>query len=519
MPAGRSASAARQRPDAGRPATLARVTSVRRAATPLLLALAFVGGALPGVPPRVRGLAGDRHARLVRDAGLPALRRDLLPAHAAPHPRHGRGGGAGGLLGGRLPGGRGALVGPRRPRSSSRRRGRRAPVSARFLLGVPLLALQGVYFEGPALWPEPFLAPFPLAATLLLERWERRGRPRRPRVRRPRPRTRRPRQADVRVVRPGGVPLARPRKPPAVPAVPPRSWRPESRRPISPSLSSGESPSERRGTSGGRSSTSSSGTTRARSRSLPDLALANEAVAPYLALLALGAPARGALVTPAPLPARSARPRRVRHGLAALGAPPPRGGAGAPRPGDVARPEPPPGPGAPPSLAGGASRRRGLLAADRRGLSLLTNVAVALVGAGPLLLDAVGGPARFWDDETARGVGRAGEGEDAAGRTALRLRGPPRDPLPADGHGDARRLLREPVVLVLPEQGRPRREARFESLRGRPDVPILFREPPEGRDGDELRRTKTYRTLVEETAMTETVDALTSWRRARLPAR
>jgi hypothetical protein len=38
------------------------------------------------------------------------------------------------------------------------------------LLGVPLLALLTVYAEGPAIWPEPFLAPFFLAGVLLLER-------------------------------------------------------------------------------------------------------------------------------------------------------------------------------------------------------------------------------------------------------------------------------------------------------------------------------------------------------------
>ena len=57
------------------------------------------------------------------------------------------------------------------------------------------------------------------------------------------------------------------------------------------------------------------------------------------------------------------------------------------------------------------------------------------------------------------------------------------------------------------------------SLRGRTDVPILFREPPKGRDGDEVRKTRTYRVLTEETSVTQTVDSLTSWRKARPPAR
>ena len=46
-----------------------------------------------------------------------------------------------------------------------------------FFAGLPLLALLTVYTEGPALWPEPFLAPFLLAGVLLLERHERTGAP------------------------------------------------------------------------------------------------------------------------------------------------------------------------------------------------------------------------------------------------------------------------------------------------------------------------------------------------------
>lgn len=46
---------------------------------------------------------------------------------------------------------------------------------AGFLAGLPLLVLLCVYTDGPALWPEPFLAPFFLAGVLLLERHERTG--------------------------------------------------------------------------------------------------------------------------------------------------------------------------------------------------------------------------------------------------------------------------------------------------------------------------------------------------------
>ncbi len=54
---------------------------------------------------------------------------------------------------------------------------RRGPIVGLFL-GAPLIVLLAVYAEGPALWPEPFLAPFLLAGVLLLERAERTGRAR-----------------------------------------------------------------------------------------------------------------------------------------------------------------------------------------------------------------------------------------------------------------------------------------------------------------------------------------------------
>jgi hypothetical protein len=60
-----------------------------------------------------------------------------------------------------------------RPANSSRR-----GAAAGLLLGVPLLILLTVYADGPALWPEPFLAPFLLGGVLLLERAATTGSPR-----------------------------------------------------------------------------------------------------------------------------------------------------------------------------------------------------------------------------------------------------------------------------------------------------------------------------------------------------
>ncbi len=54
------------------------------------------------------------------------------------------------------------------------RRSRSGPLAA-LALGVPVLALLTVYAEGPAIWPEPFLAPVLLAGVLLLERHGRTG--------------------------------------------------------------------------------------------------------------------------------------------------------------------------------------------------------------------------------------------------------------------------------------------------------------------------------------------------------
>lgn len=54
------------------------------------------------------------------------------------------------------------------------RRARSGPLAA-LAVGVPVLALLTVYAEGPAIWPEPFLAPLLLAGVLLLERHDRTG--------------------------------------------------------------------------------------------------------------------------------------------------------------------------------------------------------------------------------------------------------------------------------------------------------------------------------------------------------
>lgn len=56
-----------------------------------------------------------------------------------------------------------------------RRRGGPGRAALVLLIGLPLVAAWTLYFEGPALWPDPFLAPLLLAAALALEKGERSG--------------------------------------------------------------------------------------------------------------------------------------------------------------------------------------------------------------------------------------------------------------------------------------------------------------------------------------------------------
>ena len=140
---------------------------------------------------------------------------------------------------------------------------------------------------------------------------------------------------------------------------------------------------------------------------LPDIALVNEAVAPYLALLGLG-------LLRAALSPRRLRSPLVPVALAAFGMAWPRWGllhlAAAQGLLVLAALR---GLRLLPPLArrlsrSGASRRRGLLAAIGTALVLM-NAAVAVVGAGPLLLDAAGEPARS-GTTPGRGSGRSGRG-------------------------------------------------------------------------------------------------------------
>lgn len=380
-----------------------------------------------------------------------------------------------------------------------------------FLLGVPLLALQSVYLEGPALWPEPALAPFPLAATLLLERWERRGRER-----------------DLVL---GGLVLGL-----GVLVKQTFAWfglaallwllvasRRRSARSTLLLAAAVAAPYAAFVVLWGAAFRTTAhvrwtllhvvfGAHAGEIAAPATPGLVHEAVAPFLAFPALG-------LLRLALGKRRLRSPLAVLGFAAFGMAWPRWG-----PLHLAASQ---GLLVLAALRGlrllpvlarrlsrkGSARRRELLAAGGLAL-LLTNLGVAVLGAGPFLLDGVGGPARYWDDETTREAAERARKETRAGGLLFVF--------------EARCETLYPLTRTTTPGGfyvnpsfwyylnKDRIDGRIvASLRGRRDVPILFREPPEGADGDRLRATATYRFLAEETVETAKVDSRTGWRRAR----
>jgi hypothetical protein len=484
------------------------VTSARRAATPLILVLAFAGGALPAFL-----LAFAAWPEIVTPAWFVTRGYLLYDAVFFPHtPLLILGTAAAGEVAGFSALTFRAVAGLSSGLTAALLVGAARTPSSRlgaFLLGVPLLALQGVYFEGPALWPEPFLAPVPLAATLLLERRERRGGPR-----------------DLVL---GALVLGA-----GVLVKQTFAWfglaaflwlvlasRRRSLRAAATLAAGVAAPYLAFVLAWGLAYRTTAhvrwtlvhvllGDHAGEIASLPDLALANESVAPYLALPAL------ALLRFA-LSRRRLRSPLLPLALAAFGMAWPRWGllhlAAAEGLLVLA------------ALRGlrllpvfarrlsrrDAARRRELVAAAGVGL-LLTNLGVAVFGAGPFLLDAAGGPTRFWDDETARQWAGRAKARTSPGGTLLVFDAPYETLYPITGTVTPGGFYVNPSFwYYLNKDGLDERIV--ESLRGRPDVPILFREPPEGRDGDALRRTATYRFLMDGTEVVERIDARAAWRR------
>ena len=484
--------------------------SARRMATPFLLALAFAGGALPAFV-----LAFAAWPEIVTPAWFVTKGYRLYDAVFFPHtPLLILGTAAAGSLAGFSAAVFRGVAGLSSGLAASLLVAAAPTPRARLgalLLGVPLLALQGTYFEGPALWPEPFLAPLPLAATLLLERWERRGRPR-----------------DLvtgALVLGFGILVKQTFAWFGLAAL---AWlllasRRRSLRAAA-TLAAGIAAPYAAfvflwGVAFGTTAHVRwtllhvvAGGHAAEIATRPDLALATEAVAPFLALPALA-------LLRAALPPRRLRSPLVPIALAAFGMAWPRWGLlhlaaaegllvlAALRGARLL-----------PVLARrfsrrGASRRRELLAAAGAGL-LAAHLAVALVGAGPLLLDAEGGPARFWDDETTREWAARASARVAPGGTLFVFEAPYETLYPLTRTTTPGGFYVNPAFwYYLNKDGIDERIVA--SLRGRPGVPILFREPREGRDGDDLRATATYRFLADETELVERIDESASWRRAR----
>ncbi|MFN7987976.1 MAG: glycosyltransferase family 39 protein [Thermoanaerobaculia bacterium] len=486
------------------------MTAARRAAKPLLLALAFAGGALPAFL-----LAFAAWPEIVTPAWFVTRGYRLYDAIFFPHTpllilATAAAGSVAGFsatvfraVAGLSSGLAAALLVASAPTP-------RARLGA-LLGGVPLLALQGTYLEGPALWPEPFLAPVPLAATLLLERWERRGRPR---------------DLLLAALALGlGVLVKQTFAWFGLAAL---AWLllASRRRSLRAAATLAAGIAAPYGAFVVLWGVAFGTTAHVRWTLLhvvfgglgneiaarPDLALATEAVAPFLALPALGLlrsalPGRRLRSPLAPLALAAAGMAWPRWGLLHLAA---AGGLlvlAALRGARIV-----------PALARrlsrrGASRRRELLAAAGTGL-LLTNVAVAAVGAGPLLLDSTGGPARFWDDETSREWAQRAEARARPGGTLFVFDAPYETLYPRTGTTTPGGFYVNPSFWYCVDKDDV--DARLvASLRGRPAVPILFREPPEGRDGDAVRATAIYRFLRDETELVERIDARASWRRAR----
>lgn len=492
------------------PCYAGRVSSPRRAASASLVLLAFAGGALPAF---LLGFAA--WPEIVTPAWFAAGGARLYDAVFFPHtPLLILGTAAAGAVAGFEAATFRAVAGISSGLTAALLVAAARTPAARagaLLLGVPLLALLGVYFEGPALWPEPFLAPFPLAAALLLERWERRG-------------GERPLLLGALVLGTGILV----KQTFAWFALAALLWlllasRRRSGRAAALLAAGFATPYALFVAAWG----AAFGTTahvrwtlvhvvfgdHAREIATgADLALANEAVAPFLALPAFALLRAG-------LSRRRLRSPLAPLALAAFGMAWPRWGLlhlsaaqgllvlAALR-----------GLRLVPPLARrlsrrGASRRRELLAAAGVGL-LLTHVGVAVFGASPLLLDAAGGPTRFWDDETSRVQAELVRERTEPGGLLFVFEARYETLYPLTGTRTPGGFYVNPSFwYYLNKDGIDGKLVA--SLRGRRDVPILFREPPGGRDGDELRRTATYRFLKDETRVVSRVDVRTEWRAAK----
>jgi len=143
---------------------------------------------------------------------------------------------------------------------------------------------------------------------------------------------------------------------------------------------------------------------------------------------------------------------------------------------------------------------------------IATALGVAFLGAGPLALDQAGRRVYYWDDDrTVR------EAQDARGH------------VPADGELLLYGVRNENLYPILGARfpgglyvntgfwycldKRGADERVVEALRARPGLPVFFQEPAP--EAVQARRTALYRYVVSHTVVDEVVDGRASWRRVR----
>lgn len=385
------------------------------------------------------------------------------------------------------------------------RPGHRSGARFGLFLGVPLFVLWTVYTEGPALWPEPALAPLILGATLLLERFEKTG-------------SRRALGAGALLL--GTAVLVKQTSAWAGLAAlawlllrsSRRSW------PAVLLLSSGVAAPYAVFAAGwgllGRTTAHLTWTLvlpllsqhAPEIATRPDAADLHEALALFLAIPALGLALRALpgsrLRSPAAfLVAGCAGMAWPRWGLLHLSA----------AVGVVslllAR--------AAPALLTAArrGRRRSLRSGGRLAFAagagaFLTGAAVAVAGAGPLLLDRIGGPLFHWDDR-ATSVLAASVRRRVPPGGELFVFDAPQNLYPLTGTRFPGGLYVNPSFwYYLNKEGLDGRLVAI--LAARPGLPILFHEPWASETA--LRRTELWRFLSTRTRVAERLDGSTSWR-------
>lgn len=159
-----------------------------------------------------------------------------------------------------------------------------------------------------------------------------------------------------------------------------------------------------------------------------------------------------------------------------------------------------------------APRRSLATAACGAGL-LLIHLGVAAFGAGPLFLDAWGRGVRFWDDPRLTVLSREVSRRVSPGGEFLNYFATWDTIYPATGTVAPGGLyVNTALWFFLNKDDLDHRV--LETLRRRPDTLILFAEP-QGEEAAAARKTRLYRFLTEETDVLARVDERTCWRAVR----